>query len=73
MKQYDQSNKKIEEKEKKRDAYRGEGIVGKPNGGELTPTKLSLGDVTTTGKRIADPDGVITTFPVSIETLFFSF
>ena len=53
--------------------YRGESVVGKPDGGELTPAKLSLSDVTTGGERIADPDGVITTFAVRIEAFFFTF
>lgn len=55
------------------EAYRGESVVGKPDGGELTPAKLSLSDVTTGGERIADPDGVITTFAVRIEAFFFTF
>ena len=63
------------EREREREVcvYRGESVEGKPDGGELTPAKLSLSDVTTTGERIADPDGVITTFAVRIEAFFFSF
>ena len=55
------------------EAYRGESVVGKPDGGELTPAELSLSDVTTTGERVADPDGVVSTFAVRIEAFLFTF
>ena len=56
-------------KKEKKNTYRRGGIVGEPDGGELAPAKLPLSDVATAVKVIADPDGVIASFPIGIDAL----
>ena len=57
------------ERREKESTDRGGGVVGEPDGGELTPTELPLSDVATTVKLIADSDGVVASLPVGIDSL----
>lgn len=49
--------------------YRGAGVISEPDGGELTPAELSLGDIAAAGEMIADPDGVVPSLPIRIDSL----
>lgn len=49
--------------------YRGASIISEPDGGELTPTELSLSDITAAGEMIADPHSMVPSFPVRIDSL----
>ena len=50
-------------------AYRVGGIISEPDGGELTPTQFSLSYISAAGELIADPDGVVPSFSVRVDTL----
>ena len=58
----------IENPRNERD-YRGRGVVGEPDGGEVTPAELSLSDVATSVELISHSDGVVASFPVRVDLL----
>lgn len=51
--------------------YLGSGVVGEPDGGEVAPPELALGDVSAAAELIADPDGVVSAFTIVVESFVF--
>lgn len=49
--------------------YGGFGVVGEPDGGELTPAELALSDVTAGVESIADADSVVASLAIGIVAL----
>lgn len=57
----------------KRESYRWSSIICEPNGGEFSPSEFSLSDVSSSGEGIPDPDRMISSFSVWIDSFIFIF
>lgn len=65
------SSEQEEEEEEEHGTYGRKGVVGEPDGREVTPSELPLGDVAATGEGVTDPNRVVAALPVGVDALVF--